>query len=122
MTLRTDPKDDITETLRQMIGEIIPIAYETDRAEACLSTLSFQSINYPERHIWIDTDGDGIAIDLEDWQDEREWDNAVARITVEATAEVVDIVKTWLSGEKLDNYSNLNKDYKRVNKIATISN
>ncbi|NEP51522.1 MAG: hypothetical protein F6K65_23065, partial [Moorea sp. SIO3C2] len=85
-------------------------------------TLSFQSINYPERHIWIDTDGDGIAIDLEDWQDEREWDNAVARITVEATAEVVDIVKTWLSGEKLDNYSNLNKDYERVNKIATISN
>ncbi|NEO97012.1 MAG: hypothetical protein F6K56_45745, partial [Moorea sp. SIO3G5] len=58
----------------------------------------------------------------EDWQDEREWDNAVARITVEATAEVVDILKIWLSGEKLDNYSNLNKDYERVNKIATISN
>lgn len=122
MTLRTDPKNDITETLRQMIGEIIPTAYETNRAEACLSTLSFQSLNYPERHIWIDTDGDGIAIDLEDWQDEREWDNAVARITVEDTTEVIDIVKTWLSGKKLDNYSNLNKDYERVNKIATISN
>ncbi|NET62646.1 MAG: hypothetical protein F6K47_43120, partial [Symploca sp. SIO2E6] len=104
-----------------LIGKKIPAADETPRAEACLSTLSFQSRNYPERHIWLDTDGYGIAIDLEDWQDEQEWDNAVARITVEAIDEVVDIVNNWFSGANLGNYSNLNQEYGIVKKNLSSS-
>ncbi|NER19380.1 MAG: hypothetical protein F6J96_01170 [Symploca sp. SIO1C2] len=121
MTLRTEPKDQLTEKVRQIIGEKIPAVEETPRAEAGLSTLSFQSLNYPERHIWIDTDGAGIVIDLEDWQDENEWDNAIARITVETIEEVVDIVNNWLSGANSDNYSNFNKEYGIVKKSVKSS-
>ena len=118
--MTTDPKDKITEKIRQCIAKEIPEASESDRAEASLCSLSFQSKGYPERHIWIDTDGDGIKIDLEDWQDESEWDNAVARITVESVEEALDLVKTWVLGEKLAQYSNLNKEYGIVKKMETI--
>lgn len=120
--MTTDPKNEITEKIRQFIAKEISEASETDRAEASVCTLSFQSKAYPERHIWIDTASEDIRIDLEDWQDESEWDNAVARITVESIEEVVDIVKTWLLGENLAQYSNINKEYEVAKKIATISN
>jgi hypothetical protein len=119
MTLRTDCKDTITETLRQRIGKQIPKARETDRAEFSLCTLSFQSSVYPERHVWIDTDDGEIKIDLEDWQDESEWDNAFARVTVESVNDAVELVQTWLSGSNLDRYSNLNKAYEMVRKVVT---
>jgi len=115
MLLRTDKKDELTERLRQMIGRNTPESYETDRAETCLSTLSFQSKAYPEKHVWIDTDLNGIAIDLEDWEMSTEWDNAIVRIKVESLEEATEIIQIWLSGGKLDDhYSNMNKIYKRV--------
>ncbi|GET39456.1 hypothetical protein [Microseira wollei] len=120
MTYSINQKDELTEKIRQTIAKKIPEANESDRAEVSLCTLSFQSSIYPQRHVWIDTD-DGIKIDLEDWQDESEWDNAVARITVESIEELVDLVRTWLGGENLEQYSNVNKEYKIVKKIAAIS-
>lgn len=82
MSIKTDPKDEITEQLRQMITSKVPMAQETDEAEALLSALSFQSTSCPERHIWIETDLEGISLDLEDWNSEGEWDNAVTRLKV----------------------------------------
>lgn len=109
-------KNKLTETIRRLLKEALPEAHETDRAEASLCELSLQSSRYPERHAWIDTDDDHIKIDLEDWQDENEWDNAVARVTVESLEEAISIVRTWLSGENLNEYSNLNNDYGLVRK------
>ena len=120
--LRTDQKDDITEKIRQLIAKNILEARENNRAELSLSTLSFQSTVQPERQVWLDTDLDGIGIDLEDWTDQTEWDNAVARITVESPEEVIEIVKIWLSGGNLDNYANVNQDYERVIKRSVIAN
>jgi hypothetical protein len=101
MSAKTDPKDEITEQLRQMIVARVSTAQETDDAEALLTALSFQSTSCPERHIWIDTDLAGISLDLEDWNIEEEWDNAVAHINVTSLVEVVNITETWLSGVKL---------------------
>ena len=115
MRLRTDKKDELTERLRQMIGRSTPECYETDRAETGLCTLSFQSKAYPEKHVWIDTDLNGIGIDLEDWEMSNEWDNASARIKVESLKEATEIIQIWLSGGKVDDYyANLNKSYERV--------
>ncbi|HBE16906.1 MAG TPA: hypothetical protein DEG17_11660 [Cyanobacteria bacterium UBA11149] len=58
---------------------------------------------------------------MEDWSDEIEWDNAVARIAVESPEEAIEIVKIWLSGGNLDNYANVNKDYERVFKRSAIT-
>ncbi len=121
MSSSTNQKDKLTKTIRQLLKEALPEAYETDRAEASLCELSFQSHCYPERHVWIDTDEDHIKIDLEDWQNEDEWDNAVARVTVESLEDAVSIVKTWLSGDSLNQYSNLNQDYRVVKKVGAIA-
>lgn len=114
MNQQTASKNDTTETLRQMLRSKILKAIETNRAETCLCTLSFQSTVCPERHVWIDTDLDGIGIDLEDWKIESEWDNAVARIRVDSLEDAVEIVQTWLYGGNLDNYSNVNREYEMV--------
>lgn len=100
MNLRIESKDEITQQLRQLIGKHVLLAQETDRATANTCTLSFQSITYPERHVWIDTNLDGISIDLEDWHNETEWDNAVAHLTVDSIQAATAIVKNWLLGGK----------------------
>ncbi len=98
-----------------MIGHKSPGARETDDAAASLTTLSFQSDIFPERRVWIDTDLEGIGLDLEDWNIKAEWDNAVARIKAQSLAEVVEITQLWLSGANLDDYyTGLNKEYKRI--------
>ena len=51
---------------------------------------------YPQKHVWIDTDLEGISIDLEDRAIEGEWDNAVARLTVQTFTEAAGIVHAWL--------------------------
>jgi hypothetical protein len=94
-------KDDRTERLRQEVT-LLGQAIEDDRAEAGLTTLSFGSAICPERHVWLDTDLSGVlAIDLEDWSVEEEWDNAVTRL--DATEETApDIVRAWLTGSSVD--------------------
>ena len=109
-------KDGFTETLRQQILITIPQAEETDRADTSLCTLSFQSKLHAQRHAWIDTDEEIIKIDLENWQDENEWDNAIARVTLESTEIAIDLLQDWFTGSNLDNYANLNKTYEIVRK------
>lgn len=121
--LVSTPKDEITKRLRQVIQRQIFLACETDDAEAFLSALSFQSKLYPERYIWIDTDFDGIGIDLEDLSledeehEEGEWDDAVARLKARSLEEAVEITSLWLSGANLsDWYTNVNQQYLPVQK------
>ncbi len=115
------PKDELTEKLRNLIVNQVPNAKETNNAEAFLSTLSFQSIICPERHVWIDTDLDGIGVDLEDWSVEGEWDNAVARVKLDSLDAAKELVQTWLSCGNLDNYTNVNKEYQPIFKQHTSS-
>ena len=121
MMLRTDNKDEATEAFRQLVGRKFPNAIETKDAELSLSTLSFQSTITPQRHIWLNKGEEGIAIDLEDWNTEDEWDNAVARVTVASWQEALELVSTWLSSSDLNGYVNLNKEYKPAFRIQEVS-
>ena len=107
-------KDNLTEKLRQILLKNIAAIKETDCAELSLCNLSFQSRVYPERHIWIDTDCDEIDIDLENWQDETEWDNAIARVRVDSLEEAVELIRDWVIQPELNYYYNLNKNYEKV--------
>ena len=123
MKLRSDAKNELTDRLRQEIGHRVTEALETDNAKIGLCTLSFQSTAYPERHVWVDTDLDGIGIDLEDWNIEEEWDNAVARIRVDSLEDAVEIIQIWFSGGQLDNYANVGLEYERAfKKLANPGN
>lgn len=99
-------KDRITEDLRQEILEDGAFVLETDRADALLITLAFQSRVKPERHVWIDTrmgeSGAGYTVDLEDWTYEGSWDNAVATVDTESGAQAAEAVRGWLRGDSLD--------------------
>jgi len=121
MMLRTDKKDEVTEAFRQLVGRKVPDAVETKDAELSLSTLSFQSTIQTQRHVWLDKGDEGITIDLEDWNIEDEWDNAVARVTVASWQEALELINIWLSGADLKNYVNLNKEYKPIFKIQEVS-
>ena len=119
MIVHTAPKeaskDERTTCLRELINKRATYAHETERAEVLLYTLSYQSAILPERHVWVETAPDEITLDLEDWENERdEWDNALYRVTVESPNEAVALLDTWLSGESLHNYRNLNKNYERI--------
>jgi hypothetical protein len=115
MALRTNHKDNLTEHLLRKIEKEVPGVRETTDADALLGALSLQSTLHPERRVWLETDADdGFPVDLENWNDETEWDNAVARVKVNTLDEVVTLVKTWLSGGNLDGYENVNKQYEFV--------
>jgi hypothetical protein len=118
MSLTANTKDTFTTKIRQIILEKVSTANETDRAGEALCTLSFQSKIYPERQIWIDTDNNKIAIDLEDWDNEIEWDNAVARFTVDSVEELIDLIRIWLDGFNLEEYYEIEKEYQKARKIA----
>lgn len=95
--------------MRQSIVRIAPAALEDQRAESGLTTLSFQSASYPERHIWIDTDLAGeLVIDLEDWNYQASWDNSVAHLEV-TDENVPAIVQLWLTGATADDCIRLRK-------------
>lgn len=106
------PKDRVTEQLRKKIKSQFPWVRETEEAEASLCALSFQSTTHPERHVWIDTDLDGIGLDLEDWQSNDDADDAVARVKATSVNTAADIVGVWLSGARLSEwYTNINQEY-----------
>ncbi|NUO53082.1 MAG: hypothetical protein HOV80_29900 [Polyangiaceae bacterium] len=74
-------------------------AVETDEAAACLTTLSFASRVFPERHVWVETDLVGrTSLDLEDRLTETTWDNAVHRFKGLSEDRIVEVVGAWLSG------------------------
>jgi hypothetical protein len=61
-------KDERTESLRELLRTNEQIV-ETHYAELSLVNLSFQSVGYPNRHVWVDTNLAGkIKVDLEDWE------------------------------------------------------
>ncbi len=99
-------KDWMTECIRQLILEHSDVLVETGRADTLLITLSFKSKVKPERHVWIDTHGgetgDVFTVDLEDWQYEGSWDNAVVTVDTDSDAVVRDVTRAWLAGESLD--------------------
>jgi hypothetical protein len=79
----------------------MPEVRETDRAEADLLAVSFQSVTYPERHVWVHTYNQGhkIIIDLEDWNTNVEWDHSTAHKATSSVTEAVEIIESWLSGK-----------------------
>jgi len=106
------PKDRVTEQLRKKIKGQFAWVRETEEAETSLCALSFQSTTHPERHVWIDTDLDGIGLDLEDWQRNDDGDDAVARVKATSINAAADIVGVWLSGARLSEwYTNINQAY-----------
>lgn len=114
-------KDTLTEELRSRIAAELLWVRETDEAEASLSTLSLQSTLHPHRHSWIDTDMDGIAIDLEDRLLDDAWDDAVARVKVASIADAVDVIGVWLSGATLSEwFADVNQEYRPVRAIRPI--
>jgi hypothetical protein len=97
-----EEKEPFTESLRLLLCELSELK-ETRRADSGLTTLSFQSVAAPERHVWLDTDLCGcLSIDLEDWATNLTWDNAVATVVVARDPNCVDVVRAWLSGSALD--------------------
>ncbi|PHQ36928.1 hypothetical protein CEE69_00650 [Rhodopirellula bahusiensis] len=82
---------------------------ETNRAECGLTTLSFQSVDFPNRHAWIDTDlGGNISVDLEDWSTDETWDNAVACFVACNIESASTVTARWLQGEDLESCRNTN--------------
>lgn len=95
------PKNGIADVLRGLILQDISHAHETDRAEADLNALSFQSTSKKNRHIWISIFSDAqkpIVIDLEDWDYKDTWDNSIACVEVSTYKTASAVCKAWLSG------------------------
>jgi len=103
MNITKDPK---TQALREQVMAEADFLIETERADALLIALSFQSLVRPERHVWIDTKGgdggDEVSADLEDWTHQDSWDNAVATVDAKDDSVIRDVVRAWLRGEPLD--------------------
>jgi len=92
-------KDELTARVRLRLCGIDGLREDPGRAEAGLTTLAFRSADDARRNVWIDTDlGGRIAVDLEDFTDESEWDNAVVRLSVDDEQALVSVVRAWLGG------------------------
>jgi hypothetical protein len=89
-------KDPVAKLARSLILTD-PQVVETHFAELGMTTLSFQSLSVPQRHVWIDTDGE-IRIDAEDWTYTETWDNSVGSIVAPDVDVLAKIVWCWLSG------------------------
>lgn len=95
----TTEKDDRTERLRSKLMRCHELK-ETDRADSGMTTLSFQSVHFSQRHVWIDTDLSGcISIDIEDWSDNNMWDNSVASFATHDFELCASIAIAWLRGK-----------------------
>ncbi len=118
-------KDNLTANLRNQISAKLPWTQETDEAEASLCALSLQSTIHPNRHVWLDTDMDGITLDLEDrqladtWDDT--WDDAVAHVKVTSIASAIEVIGIWLSGATLSEwFTGINQEYRPIQAIRPI--
>ena len=95
-------KNEETESLRHLVQLSVEVG-ETADADVGLTTLSFQSVRHPNRHVWVDTDLAGeLSIDLEDWEHDETWDNSVAHLTAPNIEGAAVIIVAWLSGQPLD--------------------
>ena len=94
-------KDDVTEEIHQLIRASIASASETDDADALLNALSYQSLRYPQRHVWIEVEPKKITLDLEDWDSADTWDNTVIEVSIESKATAIELVQAWLTGTSM---------------------
>ncbi|HEY2839239.1 MAG TPA: hypothetical protein VGJ26_08830 [Pirellulales bacterium] len=93
-----DDKDELTAEVRNRVLSSRGVV-ETSRAECGLTTLSFQSMEYPERHAWVDTFlDDNLVVDLEDWSTIDRWDNAIGSLSTKGVSTLVRIIVAWLTG------------------------
>lgn len=80
---REPEKDEVTARVQTALRSFAEVR-ESNRAEAGLTTLAFESVAQPNRNVWIDTDlGGRLTVDLEDFEVKGEWDNAVARLAAD---------------------------------------
>lgn len=85
------------ENLRALVAKHLANVVETDRAEADLIAISFQSKVRPERHIYISFyDERTFDLDLEDWTTNDEWDHAFERHTTTSVDEALKLIQNWL--------------------------
>jgi hypothetical protein len=95
-------KDYSTEALRRKVLVSNGIV-ETEYADWGLTTLSFQSLHIPNRHVWVDTDPcPQLVVDLEDWLIDEAWDNSVAHFTSPDLEIIARIIINWLNGSTID--------------------
>ena len=78
---------------------------ETNYADNSLINISFQSLCYKNRHVWIGYYRGRYFIDLEDWNDETRFDNTVASFDSKDMNIVCEILAQWFNGTLLDNIS-----------------
>ena len=94
----THAKPESTEELRRAVLTSTDVV-ETDRADSGLTTVSFQSVKLPSRHVWVDTDLAGVMVaDLEEWANASTWDNSIAHLTAPTISILSAIVLAWLHG------------------------
>jgi hypothetical protein len=77
------------------------IVLETDDASASATTLSYQSTRFPERHVWIEV-FEQFQIDLEDWNDDKNWDNSVIHFITPDKLSLIKIAIAWLRGDSVE--------------------
>lgn len=97
MHLQYAQKADYTERLRRYISQQVADAQETQRADASFTALSYQSRSHPNRHVWIETDEQGMTLDLEDWAIQDAEHYVVQSADVESVDEALTLVKDWFS-------------------------
>lgn len=88
-------KDKRTEALREKIFNHVPKAVETESAMINLTTLSFKSCLFNNRHVWIDTDVCGQQIlELEDLSIEqnRSIDGVVFRLVFQDDQSAMEVI------------------------------
>lgn len=94
-------KDDQTERLRMLLSQSMEI-HETDAADSGLSTLSYQSTDNPQRHVWIDTDLTGkMKVDIEDLDTDEKWDHSVATYAPADINMCAKLTLAWLCGSSI---------------------
>jgi hypothetical protein len=101
-------KDVVTEKVRARLLGSPSKPIETHAADCAMTTLSFQSLTYSERHVWIDTDlGGESKVDLEDWNCDDTWDNSVAHVFSQNLELLSSIVELWLNGGSISDCKRL---------------
>ena len=96
--MNTASKVPLIQEVREAVGKNLPQVYETDESEVDMLAIHFGSSVHPDLYAYVCCDDaeSGLHIDLENWGDNSEWDNAIARVDVNSVEDAVHIVAKWL--------------------------
>lgn len=75
---------------------------ETNFADNSLIDISFQSVNFPSRSVWITDCGNLFFIDLEDTNDKMLFDNTVFSFACFKEKIGCEIILAWSNGVSID--------------------